>query len=1099
MIIKKAKSYIDRSIKIDESAILADPEIIARFNKFASKIRSIAPKSDDFLYFSIIFLKSAESSLIDDSGVIKKLSSGEDAWGHFDKNWKWHGNVQPHKNNNGDIFPESELKKAAPDWIGMPLCRDHESSSVDGIRGIILDTYYDEKLKQVVGLCALDRINYPDLARKVETGLVRYGSMGTAVENSICTECSNVATTLDEYCEHVTDRTAYGEINVGLKPIEYSLVVQPAEPGARLLSCIASLNNYRKEFIDYGVDNFDSMVSRLNESQAEHLSNIMKAACSNDGCSIPQRRKIVAEFLKKNGLVKRSYSESTTPDEASEFARAMNDLRSAIGYTYEQAAERRDENEVATAAYDAFKKVLEAFTSDDSDLMPEEDIEGPLGESFTYPETAAGGESLLPEGSALPTGADGGTTMSAGVSEPWEERPDVFDAGGVLPDKNIVQASGKESKSIIKSLMEDIMNESRLRKRAEQRRKIAYHQGGADGVEPNTYKSEPFDKNQDKQMQQDGNLGGTDGMVPGDKEVKEKLSRAELEERRLRRTAYHQGGADGVEPNTYKSEPFDRNQDKQMHQTGNMGGDKGTFPGDMEKKKLVQRAAYRGPGLRTKFSHKKGLDGKVDRVGSRFDIFAGDKRVISTTAGAIFGPELDANWEWINSREYAKEVVAQIRENGLSYVGGLLKSAQEALELPDLPALPDAMELGDDAGTEGAPELLESEEPVEETAEDPREAAENALLAIEQEVVTLRDLLKDMGGEEEVNINIDLDSSEEVAFGGEGLDEISLASNVFRQVKTALVGLRDSADELSMINETYANVSNLTRGQAAELRNLTYAAVRDSNHMCGESRALTKMAKSLAPLISKAAIANNAEANEPTGVAKNDVGSEVSSLVSEAVSMRRRRRERILVDAESKVLSQRRAKREKLAKRAMDTLYVHDQEDDATSEADDAVATNEVDDAVATSEADDAVATNEVDDAVATNEVDGAVVTNEVDGVVVASSYVQSELAKVMDQKAAESDRDSYRLKLRRAYDVGMDMQRKGLVASTKPSLDRQVDEIMLFDDRAFEAFKRSVANAKAIKSIKIASDLGGINVGIDSSEDMRPVSTIDALVAMWS
>ena len=133
----------------------------------------------------------------------------------------------------------------------MPLCRDHESNSVDGIRGIILDTHYDQKLKQVVGLCALDKVNYPELARKVETGLVRYGSMGTAVEVSVCTDCGNKAETLDEYCEHVNSRTAYGEINVGLKPIEYSLVVQPAEPGARLLSCIASLNNYRDEFINY--------------------------------------------------------------------------------------------------------------------------------------------------------------------------------------------------------------------------------------------------------------------------------------------------------------------------------------------------------------------------------------------------------------------------------------------------------------------------------------------------------------------------------------------------------------------------------------------------------------------------------------------------------------------------------------------------------------------------------------------------------------------------------------------------------------------------------------------------------------------------------
>jgi len=179
---------------IPKEAVLADPVIVERFTKLAYEIKSLAPKSDDFLYFSIIFLKSAESALIDESGALKKVGNDR-AWGYFDEGWKWHGNIKPHKNNNGDIFPEIELKKAAGKWVGMPLCKDHESSSVDGIRGIILDTYYDEKLRQVVGLCALDRVNYADLARKVETGIVRYGSMGTAVETSVCSDCQNFAKT----------------------------------------------------------------------------------------------------------------------------------------------------------------------------------------------------------------------------------------------------------------------------------------------------------------------------------------------------------------------------------------------------------------------------------------------------------------------------------------------------------------------------------------------------------------------------------------------------------------------------------------------------------------------------------------------------------------------------------------------------------------------------------------------------------------------------------------------------------------------------------------------------------------------------------------
>jgi hypothetical protein len=194
---KKAGHSFSEITPLNKEAVLADPLIIERMTKLAHEIKSIAPKSDDFLYFSIIFLKAAESALLDEKGDLKKLGH-EKAWGYFDENWKWHGNVKPHKNNNNDIFPEIELKKAAHDWIGKPLCKDHKSDSVDGVRGIILDTHYDEKLKQVVGLCALDRVNYADLARKVETGIVRYGSMGTAVEVSVCSECGNRAKTANQ-------------------------------------------------------------------------------------------------------------------------------------------------------------------------------------------------------------------------------------------------------------------------------------------------------------------------------------------------------------------------------------------------------------------------------------------------------------------------------------------------------------------------------------------------------------------------------------------------------------------------------------------------------------------------------------------------------------------------------------------------------------------------------------------------------------------------------------------------------------------------------------------------------------------------------------
>ena len=112
-----------------------------------------------------------------------------------------------------------------------------------------------------------------------------------------------------------------------------------------------------------------------------------------------------------------------------------------------------------------------------------------------------------------------------------------------------------------------------------------------------------------------------------------------------------------------------------------------------------------------------------------------------------------------------------------------------------------------------------------------------------------------------------------------------------------------------------------------------------------------------------------------------------------------------------------------------------------------------------------------------------------------------SSLNSRMQQKKAQEERENYRIKLRRAYDLGMEMQRKGLLPTTKVALDRQVDDIMEFDDNAFEAFKRSVANAKPVRNVKIASDLGGLNVGV-GSDDSSPASSgpisADKLLSLW-
>jgi len=249
MIIKLGENFsITESDIQDSDSIMSDPDINKRFSKFAQELKVLAPKANDFLYFSSIMLHAAEASVINEDGTIKKDASGNPikcTWNKTGGTWRWEctdSSIRPYKNNNGDIFPEEELLKAYKKWIGKPLCVDHKSSEVDAIRGVIVDAYYDHKHKRVIGLCALDKVNFPELARKVATGYATCVSMGTAVGRAICTDCATVARVESEFCDHMKRKNSYGEINVDLQPIELSIVVNGADPRAKIKQIIASAN-----------------------------------------------------------------------------------------------------------------------------------------------------------------------------------------------------------------------------------------------------------------------------------------------------------------------------------------------------------------------------------------------------------------------------------------------------------------------------------------------------------------------------------------------------------------------------------------------------------------------------------------------------------------------------------------------------------------------------------------------------------------------------------------------------------------------------------------------------------------------------------------
>src|SRR5271157_1816750 len=238
-------------IRLENTAAWAgqvSPEVLENFRKVANNLKKIAPKAEDFLYFSAVMMHAAEAAALHDDGTPRLTAKGEPIQVGWDKSggtWKWTTNdpsIKPYKNSNGDIFPEEELTRAYKKWKHKPLCVDHKSSSVDHVRGFIVDTYYDRSLKRVIALCALDKAGFPQLARQISTGVSNCVSMGTAVGRAICYDCGRVARTEADFCGHMKNKTCYGEINLDLNPLELSIVVNGADQRATIKNVLATAN-----------------------------------------------------------------------------------------------------------------------------------------------------------------------------------------------------------------------------------------------------------------------------------------------------------------------------------------------------------------------------------------------------------------------------------------------------------------------------------------------------------------------------------------------------------------------------------------------------------------------------------------------------------------------------------------------------------------------------------------------------------------------------------------------------------------------------------------------------------------------------------------
>jgi hypothetical protein len=668
------------------------PEVLEQFRKTAASLKRIAPRAEDFLYFSAVMMHAAEASAINEDGSNKLTAKGEPVkvgWDRTGDTWRWVTNdpsIKPYRNSNGDIFPEEELTKAYKKWVHKPLCIDHKSSSVDHVRGFIVDTYYDRNLKRVVALCALDKHNYPDLARKVATGYSNCVSMGTAVGRAICSDCARVARTEADFCDHMRRKSCYGEINVDLNPIELSIVVNGADPQAKIKHIIASartLNNY--------IAQKEEEFNKISEQRFSASFNI------------------------------------SDPENPNSKTIGLNVSAGNLDSLKEEINKALDQLSVLSSEASALNE--ENLEKDTNDLASNQSTG-----------TIAMGESEVP-------------TTDLSLAPPTEKLASEDALTELRTELNSMMEAMEAKLSQMKTSLDKLANNSHTQEENMSGSKEINKKGYFQGTEEPTpgqaqYPKDPMNEklrtDEDRHMVNQDNMGSTEGMHPGDLEAKKMLARAQSEERAMKRNAvvslakkaledkkaYFQNGEGPNNPNTPTPNkpkyPVDKMnvdlRDEDKHMVGQkpfpgVGSVDGMHPSpdsadvsdEKKRKEMLARAS-----LRARFIKASNEDGTQDLSKSAWEVFMGDKLLLTASVDELSGGRSDSLYSEIATKNFGANLIQQVKLYGSDKVRSLIKSAQEVpaaapAAAPAVEPAPAAEPVVEDKGGEGDPKASAAE------------------------------------------------------------------------------------------------------------------------------------------------------------------------------------------------------------------------------------------------------------------------------------------------------------------------------------------------------------------------------------------------------
>lgn len=144
-------------------------------------------------------------------------------------------------NKNGDYFPTQELEAAYETFADAHPFQEHRNKDVANSLGHIVSFEWNDVMKTVEVLKAIDRKKAPEIVRGYEKGYMTDVSMGCRVPYTVCSVCGNKASKRSQFCDHVKmhrnkflgNGERVFEINYKPKFHDSSVVLSGAERSAK--------------------------------------------------------------------------------------------------------------------------------------------------------------------------------------------------------------------------------------------------------------------------------------------------------------------------------------------------------------------------------------------------------------------------------------------------------------------------------------------------------------------------------------------------------------------------------------------------------------------------------------------------------------------------------------------------------------------------------------------------------------------------------------------------------------------------------------------------------------------------------------------------